>query len=293
MCTKRGNKSNICKGKAKYDRKTGEIIIYNLCKNDKNLHVKMDYEEFKEKLKKNNIKDIDMNLYIYQKYYIRYNLIENKNFDYVTCMDLFKKQYKDIEFKITEEGFQKIKTTNLGTVKNKTIEEVCKTLKYNNNDNIVEIYPINTEYKNKNNVIQIRNQNIIIIGKKEMMCYLNSEKATQYGIDCTYRIIPRSFKPYKLLSIYAIDRTNNKSIIAVLICVKYTDYESLKKIFSILNAMYYFSPTSITTDFSYSQIKALKDCHSFKKKPYIICCIFHYTQCIIKKLKEYKIIKKN
>ena len=64
-------------------------------------------------------------------------------------LDLFKNEYKDIEFKITEEAFQKIKTANLGTVKNKTIEEVCKTLQYNNNDNIVEIYPINIEFKIK------------------------------------------------------------------------------------------------------------------------------------------------
>ena len=252
----------------------------------------MDFEEFKEKYKKNNNKNIDMNLYIYQKYYVQYNIIEKKILNYVSCIDLFKNEYKDIDFKITEDSFQKIKTSILGSVKNKTIEDICKSLKYNNNDNIVEIYPINTEFKNHNNIIEKRNQNIILIGNKEMITYLNSEKATQYGIDCTYRIIPRSYKPYKLLTIYAIDTIKNKSIIAAIICIKYTDYESFKKLFSLLNAIYYFSPVCITTDFSFPQIKALKDCHSFKKKPYIICCIFHYSQCILKKLKEYKIIKK-
>ena len=76
------------------------------------------------------------------------------------------------------------------------------------------------------------------------------------------------------MSIYAIDKDNNKSIIAALICIKYTDYESLQKLFSLLNAVYYFSPINITTDYSYPQIKALRDCHSFKKKPYIYSCYF-------------------
>lgn len=61
-----------------------------------------------------------------------------------------------------------------------------------------------------------------------MIKYLNSEFATQYELDFSYKIIPRSLKPYKLLSIYAIDKANNKSVIAALICIKYIDYSSMK-----------------------------------------------------------------
>ena len=101
-----------------------------------------------------------MNLYIYQKYYVQYNIIETKNLSYFTCLDLFKKQFKDVEFKITEDAFQKIKTTINGTVKNKSIEEICNSLKDNNKDIIVEIYPINSEFKTKDKETQIRSQNI-------------------------------------------------------------------------------------------------------------------------------------
>ena len=46
VCTKRGNKNEKCKGKAKFDRKTGKVVIYNKCVNDKNLHTTINYEEF-------------------------------------------------------------------------------------------------------------------------------------------------------------------------------------------------------------------------------------------------------
>ena len=104
-------------------------------------------------------------IYILIKFFVQYNIIEKKYFNYVLCIDLFKNEYKDIEFKITEEAFQKIKTAKEELLKI-TIEEVCKTLKYNNNDNIVEIYPINIEFKNKNNVIQKRNQKKIKLEKR-------------------------------------------------------------------------------------------------------------------------------
>ena len=46
-----------------------------------------------------------------------------------------------------------------------------------------------------------------------MIDYLNKRKASQYRIDFTFRIILRSFKPYKLMSIYVID-LKNKILIA-------------------------------------------------------------------------------
>ena len=233
-----------------------------------------------------------MKLSLFQRYYINCLLSYNKDLNYIRAKDLFEKRFNDINFVINEDNFRKIKNSLLGVVNNKNIEEICNLIKNNNPDIIVDIYPINTEFKNKNNKLEKREQKVIVIGKSDMIRYLNSDLSTQYGLDCTYKIIPRSLKPYKLLSIYSIDKINNKSVIAALICIKYVDYVSLKKLFSILNAAYYFSPVCVTTDFSFPQIKALRDCHSFKKKPYIICCIFHFSQIILKKLKEFKIIKK-
>ena len=57
-----------------------------------------------------------------------------------------------------------------------------------------------------------------------------------------YKIIPRSYSPDKLLSLYAINKFNDTIGIGALICLKYNDTESLKKIFAILNASYNFCP---------------------------------------------------
>ena len=91
-----------------------------------------------------------------------------------------------------------------------SIEELCTALKILDREIRIDIYPIKTEYKNKKiNTNEIREQNIIIIGKNNMLKYLDQNICTQYGIDATFKIIPRSLKPYKLMSIYSFDAKNN------------------------------------------------------------------------------------
>ena len=125
-----------------------------------------------------------------------------------------------------------------------------------------------------------------------MLSYLNKNISNEFGIDTTYKIIPKSLHPYKLMTIYALDKNTNSSVFAAFICYIYNDTESLKKIFGILNVSYEFSPISVTLDFDKAQIKALKNCEKFDRKPYLIPCLFHYSQIIMRKLKKYKIYKK-
>jgi len=66
----------------------------------------------------------------------------------------------------------------------------------------------------------------------------------------------------------------------------------LIKLFSQLNISYNFSSYSITTDFAQAQIKALIKCEVFSKRPYIICCLFHFNQAIIKNMNKYNLINK-
>lgn len=66
-----------------------------------------------------------------------------------------------------------------------------------------------------------------------MLKYLSKENAKQFGLDCTFLIIPRSLKPYKLMTIYAINQEKNNTILTCLICIKYTYSQSLIKSFSI------------------------------------------------------------
>ena len=125
-----------------------------------------------------------------------------------------------------------------------------------------------------------------------MISLLDQKNSKQFGIDMTFKIIPTSYSPYKFLCIYDIKEANNSIGIGAFICLKYKDNESLKKLFAILNASYNFMPNTCTTDFDKAQIKALKTCESFIKKPYIVPCLFHYSQAILKKFKKLNIIKK-
>ena len=110
-----------------------------------------------------------------------------------------------------------------------------------------------------------------------MLSLLNKNNDIQYGIDATFKIIPKCFKKYKLIIIYGIDKNNNISKLACLICIQYMDIKSLIKLFSQLNISYNFSLYSISTDFAQAYIKALIKCEVFNKRTYIICCLFHFS----------------
>ena len=90
-----------------------------------------------------------------------------------------------------------------------------------NRDIIIYIFP--------KNEIDIRNQNIIIISHKNMISLLDQKNSKQFGIDMTYKIIPRSYIPYNLLSLYAINKFNDTIGIGALICLKYNDKNLWKK----------------------------------------------------------------
>ena len=68
------------------------------------------------------------------------------------------------------------------------------------------------------------------------------------------------------MTINALDNNINKAYIAAFICLKFIDYNSLVKIFSLLLAIYNFSLVSINTDFDMALIKSLKKCDIFIKK---------------------------
>jgi len=119
-----------------------------------------------------------------------------------------------------------------------------------------------------------------------MLNNLDFEENIQFGNDFIYKIIPKSFKPFKLMTIFNIQNKTNILNISALIFIKYNDAESLKKIFSLLRAQYKFYPKFITTDFDGALIKALKECDLFIQAPIIIPCLFHYFQSLVKNLKN-------
>ena len=252
----------------------------------------MDYEKFKDLYITQNINSINFKIKKFQIYLTQYLLQEKKINNYTECLLYFKNEFPNISFLVTEDSFRKIKSDILGKTKNITILELCKSLTLLNKDIIIDSYNISTEYKNKNNNIEVRSQNIIIISNKDMIKYLNYKNGNQYGFDLTYKIVPKSFSPYKLMTLYCIDNDNTKTILAALILLKYKDTNSLLKILSILKSLYGFSPKCITTDFDKAQIKALKQCEAFNQKPYVIPCLFHFSQALVRKLKSLNFGKK-
>lgn len=97
------------------------------------------------------------------------------------------------------------KYENKDKTNNLTIEELTKTLK-NKNVKIIVLY---------------------IISTKEMILYL--KEYNQFGLDLTFKIISNSYKPYKLMSLYGIDKKNNHIILVAFILLKFKDFNSLKK----------------------------------------------------------------
>ena len=78
--SKRGYTSNICSGKAKFNKEKGILIIYEKCINNKNNHSSIDIN------KKNDYKNIDMNIKNYQKYFLKCLYEENIVNTYIDCV---------------------------------------------------------------------------------------------------------------------------------------------------------------------------------------------------------------
>ena len=294
-CSKRGPNNDKCKGKAKHEKNKNIIKIYESCVNNPVLHNQTNFSTFKQMYEQNNFNNISMNLKLYLRYFVQCLFIDNKANTYIDCNDQFKSKFNNIKFLLTEENTRKIKSNIIVSTKNLDIQEVCNTLSNLNKDIKVKIFPIdiNNEIDKSNDQIISKEQNVIIIGTNDMLSLLNYKNNTQYGLDITYKIITKSFTRYKMMTIYAIDNKTNLPKLAALICLQNYDTESLKKIFGLLTVSFSFSPKFITTDYSYSQIKALKECETFNTKPFVVCCLFHYSQSIIKKMKKFRIFKKN
>lgn len=230
---------------------------------------------------------------LYQRYYVTCLIKEKKLLNYIDIIDKFKTRFKEIEFSLSEDIVRKIKSSIIATMTHYTIEDVCNSLKLDNKDIQIDIYPIKI-YNRKNinkELNDLKEQKVIIIGTSNMLKNLDFNLNIQFGVDFTFKIIPNVYKPYKLMTIYYVNRDDNTTNLASLICIKYNDSQSLEKLFSILRATYNFNPKLITTDFDSSLIKALKGCEMFNSQPIIIPCFFHYSQCLVRKFKQYKLIK--
>ena len=60
----------------------------------------------------------------------------------------------------------------------------------------------------------------------------------EYFLDITFKIIPKCYRPYKLLTIASIDKENSKTILICFVLFVYMDGESFLKIFEYCKYKY-------------------------------------------------------
>ena len=110
VCSIRGRKSGNCSGKARFNKLTNELEIYEKCVNINNNHKSIDFEQFKKLYINNNYDNIDMNIKLYQKFYVQCLLLDNKVYNYTDCIFIFNQKFHDKNFKITDDIFRKMKS---------------------------------------------------------------------------------------------------------------------------------------------------------------------------------------
>ena len=109
---------------------------------------------------------------------------------------------------------------------------------------------------------------------------INNSVIYNYFMDVTYKIIPKTQKPYKLMTITTVNNKNNTTNLCALIGIIYEDYLSFLLHSQIINNFYKFEPKIIHIDFSLSERKALNLDSLFKRPPIIISYFFHFSQSI-------------
>ena len=122
-----------------------------------------------------------------------------------------------------------------------SLEECVQKLKdpiYN-----LKIYTTDIKYtikNSKNNKEEDRTQKIMVFGIKERMELFKNKNIKEYFIDITFQIIPKCYRPYKLMTIASLDPLNNHTILICFVLLVFTDSLSYKKIFSYLNENFCF-----------------------------------------------------
>ena len=95
--------------------------------------------------------------------------------------------------------------------------------------------------KSNNKIIE-RKQQIIIFGIKDRLNLMKNKNFYEYFIDITFRIVPKCYRPYKLMSISTLDNINKKTILIGFVFFIFMDAISYQKIFQYLNENYEFNP---------------------------------------------------
>ena len=283
-----------CPAKAKLNIKSSEFIVYIKCNENIN-HEKNTFENFEMIINNGKLENIDINLKCNQRYYIRY-LFKNKIAnDKITSIEKLKNKFGDnIVIKLTDNDINNEKSKLYSYIKDDNLLSLINSLKEEIKDIIIKTYDIiyekkikvNNEYKTIN-----REEEIIYFGNKEMFENLNNINITQYFLDFTYKIIPHKYKPYRLMTLKGFDTNTKNTKLCCLIAIKYEDEKSIYYTIKYLTEFYKFKPKIINIDYSKALYNSIYKQKLFNNECLVIRCFFHFSQSIIRKMKELKIFK--
>ena len=218
------NKRPKCPGLAKFSKVDNEFIITkSCCKNVE--HKIISYEEFNEIFEKKNLSLIDFNSKKMQTYLIKKVIELNKYIDDINIKDEYYKITK-IDLKLNTNEISKIKTSIRGKYKGLTLLECIEKLKELNEEIDFKSQDIKYNIKLNNNKIETKEEKIIVLGIKNNLELMNIKEINDYFIDITFKVMPKKFRPNKIMTISTVDKNKNRTLIIAFVIFKYMDSES-------------------------------------------------------------------
>jgi len=157
----------------------------------------------------------------------------------------------------------------------------------------LEKYVLDISYnKIINNKEENVNEKIIFFGIKENIVLMKKKIIKEYFLDITFKIIPKKFRPYKLMVIAGKENNAFNCKIILFILLKYLDKITYLRIFNYLIENMSFTPNIIHSDFEKAIHAAIKENNQFSKDIIHSRCFFHFSQMIRGKLTKCGLCKK-
>ena len=196
-------------------------------------------------------------------------------------MELTRNEINSLKFKYND------KYNNLSLI------ELVKTIQDENFK--LDISTFDAKYKYeiiKKNIrtIENREETIIIYGNIENMKNIEAIKQQEIFVDTTFKIIPKKFHPYKLMTISYLSEKNIKILCFIL--YKYQDHINYERIFTYMRDNYNLNPDIVHTDYEKALYMVFQKDNIYKKKILHGFCYFHYVKAIREKMKKINLTSK-
>ena len=192
-------------------------------------HEILSYNELIKKIKDKDFNGINFEDSKIQKYFIKYLINEDNTIENSSILNKYNKLTKH-NITLTKSQIAKIRNKLLDNYNNLTLIELLENIKINVPDLVINIIDIKYDYKEKNKNIE-REQRIFLFGTKKRLLDLNHNYTKEVFLDITFKVIPKKFRPYKLMVISGINIKDNKTKLLCLILLKFLDSQAYEKIF--------------------------------------------------------------